>query len=297
MCVPNACRSVCGCTSAASPRLSAICFTILPTLRVVNGSCPAPADSSAAAHHARASPYPPPPTFPCAPADSPNRCRRLIAKRHQSLFPAFTKHPNRIIAPQNARPDPTPQLRVTNPRPIQQLKDHTIPRRPRSASLSLGCGCPTLDARLVRGRVGAFLRATPPEPDNEFNTRFNSSIPGTLGRCFGSFGVLTSTAGFDSHIPTPRQPLEPAPHRRQRPRHTRLRQPRSNNTPRYARICVCSTLRISPPSPSVSAEILRKPTHLTPIRPQRMLTRPPLLAQHRKKAFRQTRDRSTTSLL
>ena len=58
----------------------------------------------------------------------------------------------------------------------------------------------------------------------EFSTRFISSTLGTRGRCFGSFGVLTSSAGF-AHLPLLRHPLEPAPNRRQRPRRTRLRQP------------------------------------------------------------------------
>ena len=36
---------------------------------------------------------------------------------------------------------------------------------------------------------------------NEFITRFNSSTPGTRGKCFGNLGVLTNTAGFASTTP------------------------------------------------------------------------------------------------
>ncbi len=167
------------------------------------------------------------------------------------------------------------QLRVPNPRPIQQLKDHAIPRRPRG-SPSTPPGAPS-----VRRTLAGWVEDVRDSP-SEFKTRFNSSIPGTLGRCFGSFGVLTSSAGFDCNKPTPRQPLEPAPHRRQRPRHTRLRQPAIEQHPK-----VRTNMRVLHPA-NIStftqrlAEILRKPAHLTPIRPQRMLTRPALLAQHRR---------------
>jgi hypothetical protein len=38
-------------------------------------------------------------------------------------------------------------------------------------------------------------------PLSESKTRFTSSTLGTLGKCFGNFGVLTSNAGFASTTP------------------------------------------------------------------------------------------------
>jgi len=61
---------------------------------------------------------------------SPQRHRRLIPQRNQPLLPPLPSHQNSIIPPLNAAHIQPNQLRVTNPTPVQQLKDHPIPLRP-----------------------------------------------------------------------------------------------------------------------------------------------------------------------
>ena len=114
---------------------------------------------------------------------------------------------------------------------------------------------------------------------------------GTRGRCFGSFGVLTSTAGFcstlcsfASHLNHDRIAASARAARRlaSAPAHTS-----APGRPGYAD---ASRPRPPRPDPSVSVRNATKSCDLPPIRPHRMRRAVPLILQHTQRSPRHARS-------
>ncbi len=150
------------------------------------------------------------------------------------------------------------QLRVTNPTPIQQLKDHPLPLRPAAHSATPRSALGPTSPLVVRSRCPIRKRLCGPSTScqrpNESSTRFTSSILGTRGKCFGSLGVLTNSAGFDSTNPALAAHLNQLRIAASARATLALVNPLSSSVPMYARICPCSTADISAPAPSVSVK-------------------------------------------
>ena len=165
------------------------------------------------------------------------------------------------------------QLRVTNPTSIQQLKDHPLPLRP----------TPTFIAAFVRWTLDPgpwTLLQRIQNPIHLLHTRHPRQMLRQLRSTHQQRRIRL-------HQPRLSRPLEPAPNRRQRPRHASLRQPLpqqrthiSPNMPMLHRRHLCRL-------PQHLRQEFSKPPHLPRISPQRMLRSPPLIPHHRKKSLRQ----------
>ena len=153
----------------AAPR--AICLTMRPTLRVVRRPLPwsRALSMSASTIFLRRRQF----LRARGQIGADGRCRR-IPQRNIALLATLAAHQQAFVGPLHVVEIQTHQLRVADAAAVEQLKDDAIALRP---------------ARLF---VTSMDACTPS------STCCICSMPGTRGRCFGSLGVDTSRAGFNS---------------------------------------------------------------------------------------------------
>ena len=138
----------------------------------------------------------------------PHRLRRLTAQRHIPFLLALTLHQNGFIRPLNIRHVDPHQLRVPYTAPIQQLEDDPIPLRPRR-NLFLIDISRLPQPRRTCGPLPLLERVQ--HPIHFLRTRHSGQMLRQLRSRHKQRRILL-------HVPFLRQPLEPAPHSRQRPR-------------------------------------------------------------------------------
>ncbi len=235
------------------------------------------------AHPAQARPYPPPSTAQPAPADTPES----PLPRHRPTALTFPCSPYQT--PESRHRPTTRSSHPAQPAPHSESHTHTTTQRSPDPAQAKPPPRPHLPSAHLRAPFSALSVSFSPLPSFRSTQRIQHPVhllhtrhPRQMLR---QLRRTHQRRRIRLDQPLLRHPLKPTPNRRQRARHARLVQP---PVIQHAQVRADVQMLNTPYIGTLAQIFSQKQTkipNLTPIRPQRMLTRPTLIPQRREKAL------------